>query len=497
MRQATDIEERGKTPFSVKLKGLLGPDKVKDDELTVITYSADVSPVPPQNPLCVVFPENRDDVVMVLKAANEYKVPLTVMSGGVNVVGTTIPPKGGFVIDLHRMNRIIEINTDAGYAVIEPGVDFSRYTAALREKGYRCAVPTTPSGASPVGNSLSRPSTSLATRHLDSIVDLEVVLPDGTVLNTGSSQFPNSGSELRYGPFPDMAGLFGCSYGTLGVVTKAALRIYPINEANRVTLVGFDNYGDCVEFIRDLTNHNIPEHCIIWNWQFYRAFDVGLVGDEYRVPSDLRSIDARKPPKGVPYVIVTVFMSGYEETMRSHERVCAKVAAKYHGRLLTKKEAKAIAPGVVAVWTDLYESYRTVEPNNFGIGKYLAWIVLTEPEKVKGLEKWAMDTFASFGTLPVCYYSMPFDFGRAMFFRIFCFPDPANEALVGKIVTKYREMYDVALKRYGAVPLRAKMGFPTLGNVGGYGDALKKIKRAFDPNGILSPNMGMYEEVGK
>jgi FAD/FMN-containing dehydrogenase len=495
MQQTIRKREQDMEMFSVKLKEYLGTEKVKDDELSCITYSADVSPVTPQTPLCVVFPENRDDVVTALKTANEYKVPLTVMSGGVNAVGTTIPPKGGFVMDLHRMSRVIEINTDSGYAVIEPGVDFNRYTAALREKGFRCAVPTTPGGATPLGNSLSRPSSSLATRHLDSIVDLEVVLPNGTVLNTGSSQFPNVGSQLRYGPFPDMAGLFCCSYGTLGVITKAALRIYPINEANRVTIAGFDRYEDSVDFIKDLTNHNIPEHCIIWNWQFYKAFEVGLVGDEYKVPSDLRRLDARKPPKDVPYVIVTVSMSGYEETMRSHERVCAKVAAKYGGRLLSKKEAKAIAPAGFAAWTELYGNHRTIEPNNFGIGKYLAWIVLTEPEKVIGLEKWAMDEFAKFGTLPVCYYSMPFDFGRAMFFRIFCFPDPENDELVTKIVTKYREMYDVAMKRYGGIPLRAKMGFPTLAIVGGYGEALKKIKQAFDPNGILSPNMGIYEEV--
>jgi hypothetical protein len=495
MQKTNQFNQQDKEMISIKLKELLGPEKVKDDEMTLITYSADASPVPAQNPSCVVFPESRDDVLVALRTANEYKVPLTVMSGGVNVAGSCITVEGGFVMDLHRMNRIIEINTDSGYAVIEPGVNFDRFTAALRERGYRCAIPTTPSGATPLGNSLGRPSNSLATRHLDSIVDLEVALPDGTVFNTGSSSFSNAGSYLRYGPFPDLAGLFGCSYGTLGIVTKAALRIYPINEATRVTLAGFDRYDDAVDFIKDITNHNIPEHCIIWSWQFYKAFEVGLVGEEYYVPPDLRRLDARKPPEGVPYVIVTVFMSGYEETMRSHERVCAKVAAKYGGHVLKKKEAQAAAPAGVQGWSMLYEQYRTVEPNNFGIGKYLAWIVMTAPEKVKELEKWAMDEFSKFGTLPICYYSMPFDFGRAMFFRIFCFPDPKNEALVMKIVGRYREMYQEALKRYGGVPLRAKSGYPTLGVVGGYGEALKKIKHAFDPNGILSPNMGIYGEV--
>jgi len=87
------------------------------------------------------------------------------------------------------------------------------------------------------------------------------------------------------------------------------------------------------------------------------------------------------------------------------------------------------------------------------------------------------------------------DFGRAHLFRIFCYPDPANDALVKKIADRYREMYQIALERYGGVPQRCKSGFPTLGMVGGFGKAMSKIKEAWDPNGIMSPNMGIYEGV--
>jgi FAD/FMN-containing dehydrogenase len=494
MRQTTAPKQGNRTAVSVKLKQALGPEKVRDDELTRISYSSDVSPVRPQRPSAVVFPKVRDDVVHVLGIANAYKVPVTVMAGGVNVVGSCIAPEGGIVIDFYRMNRIIEVNTDSGYAVVEPGVNFDRFTAALAEKGYRCSVPTSPGGSTPLGNYLSRPSGSLATRHLDCIVDLEVVLPDGTIMNTGSSQFPNAGSSLRYGPFPDLAGLFCCGYGTLGVVTKAALRIYPINEANRLHLAGFHTYEASVDFVKELTNHNIPEHCIIWNWQFFKTLEVGVVGDEYRIPPEIR-LDPRKPPAGMPYVIVTTMMSGYEESMRTNDRICAKVAEKYGGYVISKKQAEALVPGGLAGWEEIYLKYRTVEPTSFGLGKYLAWIVLTEPKVVKDLEKWAVNELSKFKTSPVCYYSMPFDFGRSIFFRIFCYPDPKNDKLVHDIVDKYREMYDVAMKRYGGVPLRVKMGYPNLGVVGGYGKALAKIKQAFDPNDILSPNMGIYEEV--
>src|SRR4030042_3497362 len=288
MKTSRRLSENEKRVICRKLRETIGTEKVKDDELVLITYASDISPVPPQKPSFVIFPENRDDVVQPHQTANEYKIPITVMSAGVNVVGACIPEQDGIVIDLRRMDRIIEINTDSGYAVIEPGVNFDRFSAALAAKGFRCAIPTAPGGASPLGNYISRPSGSLANRHLDCIQDLEVVLPDGTFFNTGSAQFPSVSSHLRYGPFPDLAGLFLCAYGTLGVITKAALKIYPINESNRVHLAAFDKFENAVDFVKNLINNNIPEHCIIWNWQLFKSFEVNVVGNEYKIPPETR-----------------------------------------------------------------------------------------------------------------------------------------------------------------------------------------------------------------
>ena len=269
----------------------------------------------------MVFPENRDDVVAVLQTANEYKIPITVMSGGVNVVGACIPEKDGIVIDLRRMDRIIEINTDSGYAVVEPGVNFDRFSAALADKGFRCAIPTAPGGASPLGNYISRPSGSLANRHLDLIQDLEVVLPDGTILKHGFVAVSQCGEPAcDTVPFPIWPVFSSVPTERLAVITKAALKIYPINEANRVNLAAFDKFENAVDFVKDLINHNIPEHCIIWNWQLFKAFEVDLVGGEYKIPPETR-LDPRKPPKGIPYNIVTTFMSGYEESMRTNDRI--------------------------------------------------------------------------------------------------------------------------------------------------------------------------------
>ena len=74
----------------------------------------------------------------------------------------------------------------------------------------------------------------------------------------------------------------------------------------------------------------------------------------------------------------------------------------------------------------------------------------------KDPQEWAVEQCAEFDTAPICYYAQPFDFGRAIFFRIFCFPDPKNQKLTDRIAAKYREMYNVALKQYGGVPMRVR-----------------------------------------
>jgi len=494
MTAVKPLKNSEKERLGRQLMDALGTGKVKNDEVVRVSYASDVSPIPPRKPAFVVLPESTEDVVEVLKIANEHQIPISTMSGGVNVIGNSIPSEEGIAMDLRRMNRIIEINTDSGYALIEPGVNQDQLSAALQEKGYRTQITTAPGGATVLGGSLMRPSGSLAMRHLDSIVDLEAVLPDGTVFNTGSSMFPNAGWHLRYGPFPDLAGLLTCSYGTLGVVTKASIRIYRINESNRLNLAAFDDFESAVDFMKDIISSNIPEHCIIWNWSLYKTFEVMVEGRVYKVPPEAR-LDPRHPPAGLPYNVVSSFLSGYEETMISHEKVLEKVAKKYGGRLLSEDEALKILPAGVGGWTELYRNYRPVEPTFFGLGQYLAWITYSEPKDVKEVEKMMVNELGDLNIPPICYYAQPFDYGRSIFFRVFCFPDSQDKAMIQKVQDKYQKLFLAARDKYGAVPMRYRMGRPTLDEVGGYGQVLKRVKKSLDPNNILNRGIGLFEEA--
>lgn len=496
------IKKEKRVSLFKRISDAIGKDKVKNDEPTLVTYGFDASIAPFQKPSLVVLPENRDDVREVLMLANRDKIPVTVVAGGVNITGLCVPSEGGIVLDFRNMNRILEINTDSGYAIIEPGVIFDKFTAALHNKGYRCHVPTGPGGATPLGNYLLQPSGSLSNRHYDSIIALEVVLPDGTVFHTGSAAYPSDNVKYyrRYGPFPDLSGLLCCAYGTLGIITKASVRIYPRNESRRINLTAFGDYGSAVKFVKDVVGANIPEHCIIWSWQFYKTYDISLENPEKPyIPPEL-SRDPANPPKGIPYTIVTTLMSGYNEVMDASESVCGKVAKKYSGRPISWKELGKISPGAVRSWKEFYLDHHQpkMEHNKkYGLGRYSGWIGIAEPNDIIKIEKYAKETLKKLGKgiRPICYYTQPFDFGRCMFLRMFAYTDPKDQELLNKIKVTFTEMYDTVMKKYGATPERFRRDPNMIRQLGGYYEVLKRIKKALDPNNILHPGVRLFEGI--
>lgn len=485
---------------ATELRKAIGPDKVKDSEAVLVSYAFDSSVAPFSKPGLVVLPEVKEDVRKLLMVANREKIPVTVMSGGVNIGGQAVPSAGGIVLDFRNMNRILEINTDSGYAVIEPGVTFDLFTAALYEKGFRCHVPTSPGGSTPLGNALLNPSGSLSNRHLDALLSIEVVLPDGTVVKTGSEAFPSPAAKSyrRYGPFPDLTGLFCCAYGTLGIITKASIRIYPINESTRVHLAGFNDFASAVKFVKDTVNNNIPESCIIWSWQFYKTYDIAFPSfANPDVPKELFT-DPRKPPKGIPYNIVTSFLSGYKEMTDVADKVCGKVARKYKGKAISLKEMEKISPGAVRAWKDFYLQYHhpKMEHNKkYGLGRYMALLINAEPSDTVEVEKWVMNEMHDLKVEPLCYYSQPFDFGRYMMFRAFAYFNPQDQKQLEKVSGTFKKLYDATLEKYGATPERYRRDPSMMKGLGGYRDLLVRIKRSVDPNNILNPSIRLFEEV--
>ena len=472
-----------------------GKENVSNSEMVLVTYGFDSSPAPPAKPDFVVMPRDTVSVKNVLEVANRAKIPVTTISGGVNIGGTAVPSQGGIVLDLKWMNKIVEINEDAAYAVIEAGVTFDELTAKLIERGFRCQIPTSPGGSTPMGNYLMKPSGSLCNRHLDPFVGMEVVLPNGTIVRTGSSAFPFCGSYLRYALFPDLTGLFCCSHGTLGVVTRAAIRIYPINESIKIPIVAFDSFADSIAFVKDVCRRNIAEHCIIWNRHLYKAYEIDVSPQNELLVPDVLYDDPRIKDSNLPYNMVTVMMSGYQEDMETHEKVLERISKTYSGRLLSKEDIEKNIARAALSWKSFYVDYHIPamdQTKKYGLGRYIPWIVTAEAKDLVSIEKEAVQFLDNLKVRPICYYSMPFDYGRAMFFRIFSWVNPQDKELIANVGVLYQDMYKWAMKKYGATPFRHRRDPNILNMTGGYQTLLRAIKNLVDPNNIMNPGVGIF-----
>ena len=481
-----------------ELKEAIGARKVRDDEVTLVTHGRinhGFDPaLPYQKPSMVVFPETREDVVETLRIANKYKI-------SVNPVGTAqmfLPTaEGDIILDQRRRDKILEINTDSGYAIVEPGVSHDKLASALSGTGYKIELGTMTGSATVLSGGLGRGSKSFSNRHLTSILDLEVVLPDGTIFNTGSSMYDGVGPHLRYGAFPDLAGLYMQSAGMMGIITKLAVRIHPINESLKVNLAGFDTYSDAIDYVKDIVDHNIPEHSIIWNWHMYRTWPLDSEGMETVMPEIIES-DIRKPPEGTPFYMVSSFLSGYEDQVEFYEKLCARVAEKYHGRAYPEEEVEERWPQTMAGFKQQYLDFSYREGTHWARGRWSGSVVFAEPKDIKEIEKLYINSFSELGprARPINSYSHPFDFGRTFLFRFSGFPETGDTEIRQKIFQKTMEICDTAIKKYRAAPLIAAMGLEMDG-VKAHLDVLGRIKKALDPNNILNRAVGsmLFKEV--
>ncbi len=224
-----------------ELAAVVGEAHVAGDEATRYIYSRDMTENAPHPPDLVVMPASTEEVRGVVKIAARREVPLTPFVSGANVGGLAIPVKGGIVADLKRMKKI-EVNEEEMYALVEPGVTFGHMRARLDgdHPSLRYSYPLSPPHTSVMCNALLDGLNNLSMKHgamSDWVNGLEAVLPTGEVVRTGSAAV--TGHWWGRVPLPDLAGLFLGWQGTTGIVTKAAVQLWPNHPYRKRYIVMF------------------------------------------------------------------------------------------------------------------------------------------------------------------------------------------------------------------------------------------------------------------
>jgi len=239
----------------------VGTEYITNKDFMKAAYSRNVDPAFPDRWAdIIVRPENTEEVSDIVKIANKYKIPIVPRGGGADLVGgATI--EGGILIDLTRMNKIIEINEKDFYCEVECGVTWGALLSELYKKDLTTGVLGPGSGFSAtIGGGLSNSTAGFGSTKYGLVPNIclgvEVVLPNpqGTIIWTGAAANKYSKPFCRYGVAPDFTGLFMGDAGTMGIKTKCSLRLFPNSpyKIQKNYILKKDDYNKVFELMYEL-----------------------------------------------------------------------------------------------------------------------------------------------------------------------------------------------------------------------------------------------------
>lgn len=295
-----------------KLKAIVGSDFASTNAEELYIYSMDPGASLPRTVDFVVMPNKVEQVQEIVRMANELKIPLIPMGGGLTLSGLVIPVKGGIVLDMKRMDKIIEINEKSRYAVIEAGVTTGQLMAYLNRTypELEASIPDAPPSVTVAGNTLIHGSGYLSQKHGnhgDMINALEVVLANGEILKLGSAAI--SDYWFSRGPIPDLLGMFISAFGTLGIIIKLSIKLFPKPKLRDI----------CFGLIKDVTV--IPE-------AIYQITHLD-------VPEDILLGKADKPDWMKGYIFIIVYITGdSQEELDSQQKIIKKIYRKNGARFM-------------------------------------------------------------------------------------------------------------------------------------------------------------------
>lgn len=203
----------------------------------------------------VVMPKTPEEISQIMKLANIHKIPVVPWVSGINVGGICIPRRGGIVVDLRRMNEVVQANLDDLYLVVEGGITWGDLKGYLEKNHpeYTTGITWSPAGTGVIPSLLSYGMLNMGMlgTGAEFINGVEAVLPTGEIVRTGSCM----STDYWYGrqPHPDLTGLFIGWMGTTGIVTKAGIKIWPKNLIEHYIIIA-DKMEQGIEIFKKLAH---------------------------------------------------------------------------------------------------------------------------------------------------------------------------------------------------------------------------------------------------
>ncbi|MEE9150645.1 MAG: FAD-binding oxidoreductase [Thermoplasmata archaeon] len=312
-----------------KVIHITGKDRVKIDPFERRMYSHDLASLPKimelgfkMMPDLVVKPKSAKEIAEIVKIAAQEGIPIVPRGGASWGLGGAMPVAGGIVLDLTRMNRIRDYDYDNHIVTVETGITWKTLYDTLLRKGYIIGSYPSSAMAATVGGWINTGGVGVGTYKYGSAMDhvksLEVVLPTGKILETGNFRTSIFGGM-------DLNKLFFGSEGTLGIITRASMRIYPAPEELRPISHGFSNFRELSQVVRQITFSDVTPLHISFLDRFHFDF--------------LRDLGIHTPDPKIQGML-NIALEGDSAVLDLEEKVLDKIAAKQKGQKQDAQIAK-------------------------------------------------------------------------------------------------------------------------------------------------------------
>ena len=477
-----------------KLVEIVGADNVSQEQVLLGEYSRDLSFVPTVRPRYVVKPGNAKHVQEIVEWANGTLTPLVpVSSGPPHFRGDTIPSVGGAVIiDLSRMKRILRIDPINRLAMVEPGVTFAELQPELAKAGLYAYMPLCPrSSKSVIGSMLEREPITMPAHHwdcTDPMLCAEIVFGTGDKLRGGEAAGPDTIEEqwemgkaqmtpMGLGQFNEHRLISGAQ-GTIGIVTWSTLKCRFLSKLNRTFLIPSETIEPLIDLSYKLMRIRLGDHLFLLN-------GLNLACLLAETPGKIEELKAIFPP----WILVVSF-EGYGEL--PEDKVHYQEADFMDIAQSCQIEPKTVMAGARADDVAMIlsrpsgESYWKMRLK----GGCNDIFFLTTLDKIQGFVS-AISALMSSHRYPMenlGVYIQPLVQGTSCHCEFNLYNDPAKPNELDKTKWMVNEGSRTLAKQGGffSRPYGAWVDF-AYANAAETVAMQRKVKRIFDPKGILNP----------
>lgn len=448
-----------------KIESIVGKENTFTDEETLKIYGSDETEDYNFPPEVLVKPVEVEQISKLMKIANNYKIPVTPRGGGTGLSGGALPIYGGICLSMEKFNKIIEIDEKNFQAIVEPGVITQKFQEEVENLGLYYPPDPASKGSCMLGGNITENSGGPhAVKYgvtKDYVLALEVVLPNGKIINTGSRTLKNvTGYNLTQ--------LFIGSEGTLGVVTKIIVRLISLPKHKKVILAGFDTIENSVSAVAKIFQTGVTPAAI----EFIEKAAIKAAEEKLNKTFPNSDMEA--------HLLIEVD-GNYEDIIEREIQTIAEVLEKFNvGEIILAEERKKIE--------NIWDMRRSIGEAVKSISTYKEEDTVVPRAKLPELVRGVKNICSKYGITSICY-------GHAGDGNVH-----VNILKKNLDDEKWNQNLDTAIKEI--FELTVSLGGTISGEHGiGYSQKkflpialskteiqlMKKIKKLFDPNNILNP----------